>query len=185
MSQIPQLQIIDGGLAKEFHIAGITLMISPPDRAPFSIDARVREEDTYLLLDEETFIRDPRQDIQGLTESVKNFEPLKPGKLFRLGGSPMQLVAIVYDVEQDPLCREEWIDAVLNELLEHCERNQFHAIALPLLGLRHGHFAPQRFLLRLTEALYARPHPHLHKIWLSVPRSQLAETHRWLSLLGH
>lgn len=178
--QKPALRLITGGLAKKFCLSGVTVMAAPLENAPFNVQAMVREEDTYLLLSENPTIREPRETVRQLTQEAAEFEPIPPGSVLRVGGKPLQLVAVVYDIEEEPNCRDAWIDLALKETLLIAQKNRFEAIAIPLLGVRHGKISPTHFIRRLVRTLGKNPHDTLKRLWLKVPPHHLEETHRCL-----
>jgi hypothetical protein len=148
--------------------------MAPRERPPFPVEAVVVEEDTYLVLSADPRTREPRPEhpIRVMT-SLLEVEPREPGTILLRDRSPLEIAAIVHDLDEEPSWREEWVVAALDRSLAEAERRRFHAIGLEMLGTIHGRLERPRFLQILRQALQ-RADPHqLDRIWLIPPGSKL------------
>jgi len=163
------LRLILGSYPFQLSFGSIDIVAAPKDSPPFSIDAVVVEEDTFLVLSANPKVRDPRKHLVQIMTKVINTRPEKPGKVLVKGKHPLLLLAIVYDLNQEPSWREKWIESALNEIFRVTESRDLKSIALPLLGTLHGSFEKQRFIVLLRHALNRISAHHLKRIWLIVP----------------
>jgi hypothetical protein len=171
------LHLISGDLSRVVRIGQVSIQIGPEQRPPFPASAIVVEQDTALLLDEESSITEPLDSLQRLREEVERFREPKLGSVVTRRGRPRRLYAIIHDLEQDPTWREEWIAAVLKTLFTEAERLHLADFAMPLLGTRFGKLTSQRFIELLCDTLHRSPPTQPLKLWLIAPR------HRTHSLL--
>ena len=144
----------------------VTLVEAPATNQPFRIDAKGIEEDTSLVLSAEVQIRDPRQHPIRLMTELYEHQAKTPGTIVVKQANPVRLLAIVHDFDQDPSCREEWIKACLDEILEHCNRQRFESLGLEGLGTIHGRLSVERFQRLLHTSLHDAPLSSLKRIWL-------------------
>lgn len=160
--------LVDGRRPRSYGFGGITLVVSAPDVPPFTPESRVLEEDTWRLMSAPPEVEPSPDHSLSLMEEVINDRPARPGSVLvaRRG-----LLAIVYDLDADPVCRETWVAEALEILLKGADRLGLESLSLPLFGSVHGGLAWWRSLELLMEALIrAGGQPHsLKRIWLQVP----------------
>lgn len=176
----PCLRLIHGDLDQVIRLGPLSIQLAPQERPPFAVSAVAVEQDTALVLDEEPVLQMPHSSLRELGEELERFSEPVPGSVVVQRGTPRRLYAIVHDLEQEPTWREEWIEAVLRNLLRLVERQKLAAIALPLLGNRFGSLPPERFIQLLCEAVTMFPPRLPLKVWLVVPRHDI---HRLLETL--
>jgi hypothetical protein len=85
------------------------------------------------------------------------------------GTSPLQLLAVVHDLNQEPSWKEEWVGKALEEIFRETEERKLHSLALPFLGTRHGSLGKERFLVLLRSLLERIATHSLKRIWLMLP----------------
>ncbi len=163
------MRLIRGSYPFRLSFESIDIVAAPKDTPPFSIDAVVVEEDTFLVLSADPEVRDPHMHLVQIMTKVINTLPEKPGNVLVKGKHPLLLFAIVHDFNQEPSCREKWIECALNEIFRVTESRDLKSIALPLLGTLHGSLEKQRFIVLLQHALKRISAHHLKRIWLIVP----------------
>lgn len=130
-------------------------------------DAIVTEQDTFMLLGVDTVLKEPAEDIRELALEIEQQEPLTLGDVVVNGHHPLQLAVIIYDIEQDPVCRKPWIKSALHKLLIIAADRELNTIGMPLLGASHGQIAPYVFLNLLRETLRENPQDHPKQIILT------------------
>ncbi len=177
LNQTSPLQLISGDLSRVVHIGMVSIQIGPQQRPPFQVSAIVVEQDTAMVLDDDTTITSPLDSLERLREEVERFREPELGSVVIQRGKPRKLYAIIHDLEQDPTWREEWIISAICTLFNEAERLHLTDLAMPLLGTRFGKLSPQRFIELLCNHLQRSPPPHPLKLWLIAPR------HRTHSLL--
>ena len=169
------LRLIQGGLQCRIRFGPIQIIAAPQNSAPFGVDALAVEEDTWLVMSAEPKIGDLQEHpIRLMTDLLKS-QPKSVGTVVVRGRNPMRFMAIVHDVNQDPTCREEWVQCALNEIFREAEHRKLRALGLPLIGTLHGKLLTQRFAGLLSQALLQAPLEHLRRVWLIAPVPTNAE----------
>ncbi|MCP4204644.1 MAG: hypothetical protein GY769_22270 [bacterium] len=133
-----------------------------------SLDALVVENDTWRALGADPEFRPTWEHPIRLMNELRAARPLAPGSIFVEEGSPVRVHTVVYDVDQDPICRLEWISSALSELLDLAARRRFREIGVPLLGVRHGRLRPEDSFAALDGALAEASTPSLARVWLMI-----------------
>lgn len=160
------LRAIPGGLHREIQIAGLRAVVGPEDRPPFPVEARVFEEDTYLVLSAPVEVTTQPEHPIRLMTALWNLKPKLPGTILVRSGRPLRLLAVIHDLNQNPSWRESWIAQALMEILQEVNHRRLSSLALPFLGAVHGRLPPERFLNLLGEALHRHPPSTLRHLWL-------------------
>jgi len=151
-------------------VRGLRIVAAPADAPPFPVDAEAAEEDTFLVLSAEPVLHQPPDHPLRIIRDAFAAEPVSPGSVVVREGSPLRLLAVVHDLDQDPTWRPEWVAAALAAVLRQCDERALRSLALPLLGSRHGRLGPERFVSLLRDALDAAPPSSLQRLWLVVPK---------------
>ena len=165
----PMLRVISG--AHHFDMApGPCHMIAAPGEAPpFSVDGVVMEEDTFLVLSAPKTVRPGREPLIRIMTRVIETCPREPGTVIVRGKEPLQLLAIIHDLNQDPTWKETWISHALCGVFKIAEEQRLHSIAIPMLGTVHGTLDGQKFMMLLGSALKGMDPVELKRIWLIIP----------------
>lgn len=145
------------------------MVAAPEDRPPFRVEARVYEEDTFLVLSAPAEIREPLEHPVRIFNALWEARPHPPGSVLVQQGRPLRLLAVVYDLSAEPICREEWLDAALGNLLSRVEERRLRSLALPLLGTGPGRLPVARSCALLRGALASRAPRCLSRLWLLTP----------------
>jgi len=169
------LRLIQGGLQCRIRFGPIRIVAAPQSPAPFEIDALAVEEDTWLVMSAEPKIAEsPQHPVRLMTDLLKA-QPKSVGSLVVQGRNPIRFMAIVHDVNQDPTCRQEWVQCALNEIFREAERRKLRALGLPLIGTLHGKLVTQHFAELFSQALLQASFKHLRRVWLIAPVPTNAE----------
>ena len=168
------LRVIEGRLRRELTWPRLRIVASPQTSPPFAVQAVVIEEDTWLILSAEPKIAGPEEHPIRLMTDLVNTEREKVGTVRVKEGHPLQFLAIVHDVDCEPTWREQWVQSALVEVFREAEKRELSAVALPLLGTRHGRLQPLRFAELLAAALLGTKLNHLKRLWLVAPTDQIA-----------
>ncbi len=152
------------------------IIAAPTAKPPFPIDAVVAEEDTFLVLSAEARVRKPEGSLLEIMTNVIETRPKTPGTVLLRGRTPIHLLAIIHDLNQDPSWREEWIQSALNRIFQISEQRKLQSIALPLLGTHHGTLEKKRFVVIFRHALKKIIPSYLQRIWLVIPSGTSMKT---------
>ena len=172
----PALRLIRGGQG-EIPLGPLLVTVAPPD-AP--IEAIVLEEDTWLVLNAEPEVKPPVEGMVRIMTELLKAEPKAPGSVLIESGEPLRILAVVYDLAGEPLCRPEWVGEALQGVLAVAEEKGITTLALPLLGFRHGRLPIARFVELLAEAVRKTPPRRLRRVWLMAREQEGQELRRLL-----
>lgn len=169
------LRLIRGDLDRVVRIGHTRIQVAPQDRPPFNVNALAVEQDTALVLGDDSMeLATSRPTTEFKSDLEHLSEPL-PGSVLVKRGTPKRLYAIVHDLEQDPSIRQEWVVKALHNIMRLADRQPLHAIAMPLLGTRYGQLEQRRFLELLCYILTKYPPSSPLKLWLIAPRYDVHE----------
>ncbi len=165
----PKLTLVQGGLGAETSLGAVRIIVTSED-PPLSVaQAVVFEEDTFLVLSADPTVRNGKENLLRLMTELTDLQPAQPGSVLIRGKRPLQFLAVVHDLNQDPSWREEWIFSALEGIFHEAEGRKLRSLALPLLGTVHGSLKKPRFVALLKTALTRTSPPHLKLLWLKVP----------------
>ena len=145
------------------------MVAAPRDRPPFEVSAVVREEDTYLVLSADPVVKEPQESWDEVVKQVNDLRPETPGCVLIRETYPLEILAVVHDLDRDPSWEEEWIAAALGGVLREFAARRVRSGAIPMLGATHGSLAQERAAGLLREALKRGGPRTLEHIWLVVP----------------
>jgi hypothetical protein len=163
------LRVIDGGLRREMTYGSLRIVAAPRTSRPFTVEALVVEEDTWLIMSAEPQMAEAEEHPIRLMTDVINAVKEKAGSVKVRDGEPLRFLAIVHDVDSEPTWREEWIQSALIKILQEAASRKLTALGLPLLGTRHGRLEDLRFAELLASALLATAIYPLNRLWLIAP----------------
>ncbi len=163
------MRLIQGSYPRKMSFGSVDIVAAPKDRPPFPINAVAFEEDTLLVLSADPKVHEPHEHLVRLMTRVIETRPEILGSVLVKGKSPLHLLAIVHDLNQDPSWREEWIASALDGIFREAESRRIRSIALPFLGTLHGSLEKQRFVVLLRGALEQISANHLKRLLLIVP----------------
>jgi hypothetical protein len=170
-----KLHVIEGGLRRDFTLGDLKIVVCPEASPPFAVQAVAVEEDTWLIISADPTITQPEEHPIRLMTDLMNTEKESVGSVKVKEGHPLRFLAIVHDVDSEPTWREEWVESALSEVLREAEKRRLSAIAVPLLGTRHGHLPTRRFAKLLAAALGSVERKNLKRLWLVAPAGRIAE----------
>jgi hypothetical protein len=179
----PRLRVIQGTLVCGTWLGKLRVVAAPKDSPPFAVQAIAFEEDTFLVLSADPAVRDPKIPLVRIMTQLMETQPQSPGTVLVQGRSPLRLLAVIHDLNQDPSWKEEWVETAFTGIFEASERRDIRSLALPPLGTVHGTLPRNRSLEMLVKTLRERSLRHLKKLWLVVPRGAAKETIRVLESL--
>jgi len=165
----PRLRLIRGGRPSRFTMGSVDIVVAPENKPPFRTDAVAYEEDTFLVLSAPAELNEPPEPLIRLLTKLREMKPEKPGSVLVKAPSPLQLLAIIHDLNQEPSWKEEWVAKALEGIFRETEQRKLHSLALPFLGTRHGSLGRERFLVLLRSVLKETATHSLKRIWLMLP----------------
>lgn len=117
----PRLRLIPGGRSSRLVIGSVDIVVAPENKPPFKTDARAYEEDTFLVLSAPVDFTEPPVSLTRLLTELRKIKPEKPGSVLVRGKSPLQLLAVVHDLNQEPSWRENWVAKALEAVFREVE----------------------------------------------------------------
>ena len=171
----PMFKLIRGGRIEEIRIGNLKVVAASKDSPPNPVDAIVFEEDTFLVMSADPTPKDPKVPMVRVMTSLIETQPRVPGTVLLQGRSPLRMLAIVHDFNQDPSWKEEWIENALRGVFQQMEKLGLQSLALPLLGTVYGTLDKRRFIELLVRALQGTGHNALRLLWLGVPAGEKSE----------
>ena len=178
MQSKPDLRVIRGGRDKGVQIGSIRVTPASSSHPPFPIAIQVHADDTWRILSADINLKETSEHPIRVSTDLIEDKPRPPGSILIQGS---RWLAIVYVLDQQAICREEWISQALEKLLLMAAEKGILSLGLPLLGTEHGDLPWQRSLELICKALHkAGKGPE--RIWLMVNRLQIDES--W-ELLQH
>jgi hypothetical protein len=179
----PHLRLVRGGRLCETHLGKLRIVAASKDSPPFPVEAFVFEEDTFLVLSADPTPRDPKVPMARIMTRLIETQPRVPGTVVLQGQSPLRLLAIIHDFNQEPSWREDWIDTALGNVFQQIQRLGVRSLSLPLLGTVYGSLEKRRFIELLARALYRATPGRLRSLWLMVPEGEAHEDIETLKVL--
>ena len=147
------------------HIAGNTIIqFTDTDPALLSVDAFVEEQDTNLLLGNSPIVSVVIDSFPKLVEKMSQLTGEKPGDVLIKSTSPLHMIAVVYDIDNEPICEENWLESAFISVLEHCQEYKIPRLAMPLLGTSYGKLTEDDVFELLQYVLINNRQPFLKKI---------------------
>ena len=135
------------------------------------VQAMVLEEDTQLVLSASCDLVIEEYDDDSVSPLVNNAVRGEriPGTVVVRGRNPLNILAVVHDLNCEPSYREEWISGSLDSLFREVSNRSLAAISCPLLGTVHGKLHPTRAAVLFRQSLDRIRPPSLKTIVLNVP----------------
>lgn len=147
------------------RIAGNTIIqFTDIDPALLKVDAIVEEQDTDLLLGKSPVVMNTIESFSSLVNKMERQVREIPGSVIIKATKPKRFIAIVYDIESDPICKIIWLKTVLNTILADCEQYRIKTLAMPLLGTSFGNLEGDSVIALLHELFVEKRSNHLKKV---------------------
>lgn len=183
-SRKPRLHLVSGGRDRRRFIGGVEICIAAMEATAPKLDAVVVEEDTYQVLSSDGILHSPNESLQSISAQLSGYVPPHPGEILIRGTDPIEIVAIVHDLDYTPSWRQEWILSALQKVFAQAHKRQLHTMAMPLLGSVHGRFPAIQFLHLLEAVINQEEARYPKTLWLAAPRDELPQLmpvlDRWL-----
>lgn len=177
-----RFRVIPGGLRREVRLGALRVVAAPDFARPFPVEAMVLEEDTYLVLSATPKIATPEVPPVRLMTELLDFTPETPGSVVVKGQSPVRLLAVVIDVDEDPICQETWIERSLEKVFHLVDTRGIRSLGLQMLGTLHGRIPATRFVRILSGVLGDVKIDLLERLWIDAPIKINGEVARTLQI---
>lgn len=182
MSRTVKPRIIQGGKATRNSIGSIEVVPATTEAQPFPVAARIYEEDTWQIMSNYPIPHKiETHPIRIMTDLIDQ-QPLKAGDVLVRGN---QWLALVYDLDQEPICNPDWIASALQKILALADQKRITALGLPLLGSEHGPLSGSQSLEIIINALHSFTGSHLQKVWLIVKDDQQQNVQQMINASAH
>ncbi len=167
------MPLIGGSRVIEWRCRDLRVVAAPETMPPFPVDVIVEEQDCALLL---TVAEDPPRSTEQpawyLANVLHRQPEMQPGTARLITDTaPARIQAIVYDVEQEVICREQWLSMALENTLSIVGTRHYRRLALPLLGLRYSTMSLHTLLAVFNRELAKAEIPALTCVWLQIPEN--------------
>ena len=140
------------------------------------VEVVVEEDDRALLLRQQPLVFDRPEGLITLTQEMVGESTKEPGDVVVVEGEPLRLIAIVYDVDREPMWESAWVLRAYREVMHQLDRWQAATVILPLLGVQHGHMPVAQSATHLGQVLESAPARLLQRIYLRVVDESAWET---------
>ena len=167
----PNLKLIRGGLQQSTAYGSLEIVAAPENAPPFPVQATTREEDTFLIMSPAAENTCAECHPIRLMAELEHFAPETVGTVLVRKTRPVQFLAVVHDVNQEPACREDWVEQAIRKVFREADRLNLSALAMPLLATRHGRLPLHSFARLFGRAMQNVPLTTLERIWLIAPVS--------------
>jgi hypothetical protein len=147
----------------------LTIVASLEKDPPFKVNAMAMEEDTFLVMSADGTVRDAGEPLIKVMTRVINTQPRRPGSVVVQERTPLRLLAIIHDLDEEPSWREDWVTGALEGIFHEAETRKLRSIAIPFLGTLYGTMERRRFLVLLRSSIERVSLHHLKQLWLVVP----------------
>lgn len=164
-----RLTVIRGGVQCEMAFGPVRIVVAPQNKPPFDVDAIAYEEDTWLIMSADPKICQPEEHPIRLMTDLINARPETVGSVRVQGGNPLRFLAVVHNVNLEPTWKEKWIEKALDNIFREAEGRKLKAVAVPMLGTRHGRLEQKDFTALLGRSLRQQSFAHLKRLWLIAP----------------
>lgn len=145
-----------------------------------NLDAIVEEQDTNLLLGPITDMREVRESYRTLIKQMQDQPARSPGEIIIKDQRPVRLLAVVYDLEQEPVCQTAAIKQVLADLMVEIQKHRFKVVAMPMLGTTYGPLGVEEFFNLLRDTISSRlAYPEI--LWLTITPLQYLQAFSFIS----
>jgi hypothetical protein len=172
--QGPTLRVIAGDFDLPLHINGITLRLSALERKLPPVQALVVEQDSGLLLDENSPLTLTLEGEGSPTDILQEPEfNYPPGTVLPKHGQPLRLYTVIHDLERQPSWSATTLELALDNLFALLPMLRISSIAMPALAHRHGALPVEAFLILLGDYLAHHSLPWSGELWLLLPRERL------------
>ena len=98
--------------------------------------------------------------------SLYEAEPLAPGTVTIRDERPPRLLAVVLDVDREPIWNPAWTSTALKRVFAIAGERLFRSLGLPLLGAHHGDMPEGLALTLLCRAVRHHAPASLEVLWL-------------------
>ena len=153
MDKDSELSLIWDRKQPDLILAGRALYLRPKTHQPYRPDAIVVEQDRWLVLGEQTRLKQDERPAWIQANELEDTPEYEPGSVIPRAGQPTKLLAILYDLGQQPSSQPDWIEGALLQLLQYCDQQGLARLQLPVLGYQHGGVSLEQFAERLRSVL--------------------------------
>lgn len=165
------MRLIKGGLDYSCVIGATQLGIVPLEAPAPEVDAVVIEQDTHTLLAVDAQPVEISESLIEVADQLEAFVPYTAGTVVVRRAEPLQLFAIVHDLDCTPSWQEAWIESALEQTLTIANKRQLKRLGMAPLGSVHGRFPLERFI-QLLVMVVARHGQGVRQLWLGVKRRE-------------
>lgn len=164
------LKILNGRNCYAMRCATYPVVAAPAGSPPFDVDAIVLEEDTFLVMSAPPEVRDVKAPMMEIMTKLVETLSERPGCVLVKDRNPLRFLAVIYDFNEEPICREEWIESALGNIWQETKSRSLRSVGLPLLGTGYGVISTRRSIEILKHGLKETQPPSLERLWLIISK---------------
>jgi len=165
------MRLIKGGLDYSCVIGATQIGVVPLEAPAPEVDAVVIEQDTHALLAVDSQPVEISESLSEVVGQLEEFVPYRAGEVVVRRAEPLQLFAIIHDLDCTPSWQEVWIESALDQVFTIASMRQLKRLGMAPLGSVHGRFPLEQFIKLLVMAV-ARHDKGVEQIWLGVKRRE-------------
>ncbi|MDX1335973.1 MAG: hypothetical protein R3312_09320, partial [Gammaproteobacteria bacterium] len=99
-------------------------------------------------------------------------EPSRPGDVLVQG---THWYAINYDLDQDPICRPQWLRESMQAILTLAAENHISSLCIPLPGVAHGHISMTDSIEIIWDVIQDFPSEQALSLWIRAHAKDIHE----------
>ncbi|MCG8378990.1 MAG: hypothetical protein MI865_05905 [Proteobacteria bacterium] len=147
------------------RIAGNTIIqFTDVDPALLKADAIVEEQDTNMVLGKSHVVMNTIESFPALVKKMEQQTREIPGSVIIKSSKPKRFIAVIYDVDHDPICERVWLETALETILADCDQYKIKTLAMPAMGTSYGKIDEDEFTELLQNTLMNKRRKDLKKI---------------------
>ena len=165
-----KLHLVRSAGSSTRRVGSLEIVAANEHDAPFVCEAVVVEQDRCLILGDPKYSNEPDRPPWFLANQLASQHLKTPGTVYISGKSPVEINAIIHDVDRDPSWHAEWILSAYRSLFQLVEAHGISSLCLPVLGTKHGGMAAAQGMELLISATHGRFPSCLKRLWLIRPK---------------
>ena len=159
----------------EWQVDGRALFIRPATHMPCRADIRGEEQDCWLVLGEQLHLREDERPAWVQANQLESAPAYPPCSVIARAGQPSQLMMILYDLDQQPICKPQWVKQALYAVLDYAHDHDLSCLQIPLPGYQYGGLTAEAAFTLFLAVLRAYRQKNPATILLALPDERLRQ----------
>ncbi|PLX72372.1 MAG: hypothetical protein C0615_12155 [Desulfuromonas sp.] len=128
------MRLIEGFREVTVRIGDYRVSAVAPDVTLPDTDIVVTETDTFMVLQDENHFTETTEPPLKILTKAFHATPVSVGSVIPGGTDPLRLHAVIYDFDQEEICRPEWLARAWRQIVDIVNRSEYKLLTTPLLG---------------------------------------------------